>query len=439
MTMKKNTLWLFFTVVVGFLLSVDRLPLPINAQVIPPLSFFCALLLPLFLLRMRRTPLLTVILLFALFVLVYSAIAVFIDYVILGQNEIRVYAWLRQVFAFIAGVSVFFVLRTVLTCVPDRRLAVGILIGAVPALAVALANVIWGLTGSALCGAFVGSARSFLLGAEGLVMGEISTRAAGLSNEPASFAQFIVLILIPFAASVIVPARKRLTAALLMFIIIASFLWTFSTTGFTLLLLVAFLGIVLGPNRCLYFGLTLLPLLALPVILFKMRDNYMTAVLNELWATGTTATMVSKQYSTTGPILTSLDSYTLLGYGLGGSSAHFSQIIPEYAQANILNVSWEGMPTLKTLAGKIFAETGLPGVLLIFLVIILALRQIHRALAQKPQHPDSFLKGVRLALLGVIISFATGGSFATPFLWFWLAVVDSRYIRAVKNHFQLAS
>jgi hypothetical protein len=424
--MRKNAAIMLAMTLTGFLLSIDRLPLPIRAQVIPPLSFCCALLLPLVIWSMKRTPLLICSLLFVFFVLVHSVIAVFIDYVLLNADSIRVVAWLRQVVALLSGFSVYLVFRRILPVCSERQIAGGILLGAMPAILVALANVVWGLTGNSLAAAAVRLARNSILRG-GLVMSPIPHRAAGLSNEPSSFALYLCSVVIPFLIAYALLHRGKIKPTLIALAVMASLLWTFSTTGFVLLAAVTLAGITFGPHRRFYLGFAALGAIAVAVIIQKIPGNYMLTLFQEMQTSGMVGTGESRIYSTIGPVMKATDSCNLVGYGLGGTSTHFHQMIPESAQKYLAQVSWEGMYNLKTLLGRIFAETGLIGIVLMICAIGCAYFELSRTAAATSGRTP-LVSTARIGLFAVVVLSTMGGSVGAPHLCFWLAVADSRFM-----------
>lgn len=88
------------------------------------------------------------------------------------------------------------------------------------------------------------------------------------------------------------------------------------------------------------------------------------------------------------------------------------------------------MLNLRTLLGRIFAETGLVGVVLFASIIPMAGRELRRAyLRQTDEVGKALLMSARLALVALLLGHTIGhGSLALPYLWFWLAVIDSRWI-----------
>lgn len=419
------------SVVISFLLlftlSFESVPLPVKAQIIPLTSILALLFLPFTITRVSVTPLLKVVTLFVAFVLLHSVVALFIDMAVLGAGEIRVIAWARQVIALIVGLSVFLVLRKTLVNVSDRFIIRAIIAGALPALVLALLNVLWGLTGSAVAEKIVVTVRTMLI-----PLGWTHpSRASGLSLEPSTFAIYLAVVVIPviFAMFLQYPRSRKLAGCILAITMVA-FAYTFSFVGWTVLFLMSIVGILLGPRRGIFAAVLLFGLIALLIITRLFPDNYMVMQISYLVGGSPTVSFIDRFYSTFGPFMTAFTSYTVLGYGLGGTATHFSDIMPEVAQEYIASVRWEGMPALSTLVGRLFAETGIIGLALFGSIIFIGLLELKMVGgSQNPGMKRGLFQIGKIALIGALIAYTVGhGSFALPYLWFWLAFIDSRYM-----------
>ena len=128
----------FITFLLLFFLSIDSLPLPIQAQITPLTSLLALLFLPFTITCLRVTPLLKIVIFFVVYALLHSVIALFIDLTALGAEEVRVFAWARQVIALLIGLSVFLVLRRILVSVSEQFIISAVIAGALPVLAIAL-------------------------------------------------------------------------------------------------------------------------------------------------------------------------------------------------------------------------------------------------------------------------------------------------------------
>lgn len=414
-----------------FALSFESIPLPIRAQIVPPTSILALLLLPFIITHTRLTPLTKAVIFFVSFVLLHSLIALFIDVAFFGAEQLRILAWARQVIALIAGLSVFLVLKRTLTSVSDQLVIYAIILGALPALLLAILNIHWGITGGLWSGDIVTGIRSTLI-----PLGYNSpTRASGFSLEPSHFAFYLVVVFLPVCLTAIIVSNKRTHWFILLGSALAAFIWTLSATGAIVLLAFVFSGIFLGPKRGIFIVIAVVLLLSGIAFLILFPNNYMTHQINSLISGQWTGSIINRFYSTFAPFETMLSSYTSLGYGLGGTTTHFTEIVPPIAQQEIASASWEGMENLRTLTGRIVAETGLTGLSLYALIIIVCLQQLKSTIiVEKCQTNIALLKSARLALIAYLVGSSIGhGSFALPYLWFWLAFVDSRYIISMRK------
>ena len=429
-----TTIWKLSAIISFFLLfslSFQSIPLPIQAQIIPLTSLLAVFFLPFIINRVHLTPLLKMVILFVIFALIHSLVALFIDMTALGAGEIRVLAWTRQVAALIAGLSVFLVLRRTLVSVSNQFIIYAVAAGALPALTVALLNVLWGLTGNAFAGSVVTGIRSTLI-----PLGfTAASRASGLSLEPSHFAFYLATVVIPITFIAFIILKKRLLWLVLLVFILIAFTWTVSMTGLIVLSSLVLAGVLLGPRRNLFIVATAALLVSVVGFAILFPNNYAIIQIRSLLSGDWSLSIINRFYSTLGPIINSLSSYTLLGYGLGGTSTHFNEIVPEFAQADIAAVSWEGMPNLRSLIGRILAETGLMGLWLFAMIIFVSLQEL-RSMCRRSTSSSGipFLKVAKLALFAFLVgSIMDHGSFALPYFWFWLAVIDSRYILKYKG------
>jgi len=414
-----------------FSLSFESIPLPIQAQIIPLTSLLAVFFLPFTMDRIRMTPLFKMVALFSVFVLLHSVVALFIDVVASGAGEVRVFAWFRQVVALVMGLSVFFVLRRTLTSVSDRFIIYVIIAGALPALTLALLNVLWGLAGSAWAGVIVRDIRSTLI-----PLGYTSpSRASGLSLEPSHFAFYLVTIVIPICFVKLMMSRRLFQCIILFGLVLTALVWTLSTTGFVTLFCFSLLGLLLGPERRLFGISTSIVLLVVLGAFILVPNNYLVYAVKKLVSGQWGLSIINHVYGSIGPLLKGGSSYVLLGYGLGGIATHFKEIVPEVAWQSIQAVSWEGLPSLGSLFARILAESGLIGLLLFASVIIVSFRESKCKASRSINSPNrSLIRIGRLALIALLIGQTIGkGSFALPYLWLWLAIIDSRYIIYKRN------
>jgi len=412
-----------------FFLSIDHLPLPIQAQIIPLSSILSMIFLLLLLILGKRipvTPLLRIVMLFIGFVLLHSVVALLVDvFVFNGAGQIRVIAWGRQVIALGLGVSVFLVLRKTLKNVSDRFMIQAMVIGALLPLALALLNILWGFTGSTLASAIVIHIRS------ALGLSSWPHRTTGLSMEPSHFAFYLVIVAIPALFMGLVTSKRKLLWFMLLAGSLVAFVGTFSATGLIELLSLLLTWLLLSNRKYHFFNLILVALLLMIGVfaIYLLPNNYAVMQLEHVFSGNWTVSAIDRFYGAFGPFMRVFSSYTLLGYGLGGTSIHFHELMPENVQAIAASVHWETMPNLNSLIGRILAESGLLGLLLFSTIFYASFKEVKILI--RNSKTGSVLAHMALP---VLITFLVGatvgghGSFALPYLWFWLAVIDSRYM-----------
>jgi len=412
-------------------LSIDRIPLfgdAIPVQILPLSAVISLALLPWIRLRLRYSPLLGPVLCFAGYALVHSVVALFVDIVLLRQEEVRIFAWFRQVVGLVMGVALFIVLKTGLVYLKSRDVVRVVTIGIAPSLLLSIANLVWGYLGSEKAGAVVMAAR--------LLFGLKSwpTRVSGFSLEPSYFSIYLALIGIPFGLLGFVKStRKSIWFGFLALVFIA-ILATLSLTGWFVALVVLVTWMFVGPSRkhimTISFFLGICSAVALGG---KLASSYAGSQLRAFLTGEWTVSIIDRFYSAFGPFIKFGSSYVALGYGLGGTSAHFEQIVPEFVQEGIASVRWELLPNLNSLMGRILAETGVIGLFLFARVLWQAFR-VWVAIRSTLRGDDNW-KFLTLAagpvMVATLVSTTIGGqgSFALPYLWFWLAVLDVASIK----------
>lgn len=419
----------FIGLLLLFSLSVESVPLPppFQAQIIPLTSILAVLFLPFIFTRFTLTPLFKVVMLFIGFVLLQSLVALFIDVAFLNAGEIRVLAMARQVIALMMGLSVFLVLRRTLRNTSDRFVISAVIAGALPAIALALFNIFWGLTGNDIAGYIVVIARSPIVGFTN------PSRSSGLSLEPAHFALYLATIVIPVTLTALLTFKRHALWLICFGAVLMSFIWTWSTTGFGILLSMMLAGALLGPGRRLFIVSMICSFLIAATSWILLTNNYAIRQMNQLLSGNWSTSIIDRFYGAFGPFFMAFSSYSLLGYGLGGTTTHFSEVVPEFVQSEIASVHWQNMVNLGPLAGRLLAETGLLGLILFATVILVCFRELRAVcrLSNDNSHV-TFLKFARLGLIAYLVGAGISGpgSFALPYLWFWLAIVDARYLKA---------
>lgn len=406
-------------------LQFQTMPLGIKAQILPPSSVLSLLFLPFVLHRVPRSPLLVAVLLFAGYATVHSSIWLYVDMLTFGV-DMRFIAWLRQIFALAAGVATFVVMRACFLHLPDRDIARFVIWGTVPALALAFLNILWGALKMGWAGTIVEGVRD-IVSPYGFTA---PMRASGFAAEPSTFAAVLVIVVVPVFLMIFGARMNRPVHVGLLALTFLSIAWTFSSIGIILLVALLVAGIVLGPSKRFMTRITLGVFLMFAAAVAIFPNNQIFRHAGAI-ATGTSNVSFNDRiYSTIGPYMTTFESFTMLGYGLGGTSVHFKEIIPADQQADILEVRWKELPNLGTLIGRIYAEIGAIGLALFLLFIYITFRQIRAIL--RSGAPRTRIVTVAAARLGFIVTlislFSAFGSFHMPYLWLWMAVVDSRYI-----------
>lgn len=402
-------------------------PLGLQAQNIPLTSVLALLCLPLALLRIPRSPLMTLVTVFACYVILQSLAWLVVD-LLGGDADMRIISWARQSGAFVAGMATFTVLRSAMMFLDDRQIVRYVMWGTVPLFILSMVNIAWGALGMEWAGEVVQAAREILV-----PRGYTSAmRATGLATEPSTLAGSIVVIVLPFLLFLGSQREYRWAFIGLLVVTTMTFGWTFSFSGLILLVMVLMMGVVLGPDRRMMVVVIAVFLVLGLLALVLFPSNQVLRHTAALALGRENISFIDRFYSTFGPFLQSFSSLTTVGYGLGGTVSHFREMVPADVQADILAVKWKELPNLGTLVGRIFGETGLIGFSLFSSIIGLALFQIKKTLGvvENPR----FLLIARFGLLASLLSSAMiFGSFHTPFLWFWLALADSRYMMEARN------
>lgn len=397
-------------------------PLGLQAQNIPLTSVLALLCLPLALLRIPRSPLTTLVALFACYVILQSLVWLVVD-LSGGDSDVRIISWARQFGAFAAGIATFTVFRSTMMFLDDRQIVRYVIWGTIPLFVLSILNIGWGALGMEWAGDVVQTVREILV-----PRGYTSAmRATGLATEPSTLAGSIVVIILPFLLFLGREREHRWVFNVLLVVTTLTFGWTFSFSGLILLVMVLMMGVVLGPDRRMMVVVIAVFLVLGLLALVLFPSNQVLRHTAALALGRENISFVDRFYSTFGPFLQSFSSLTTVGYGLGGTVSHFREMVPPDVQADILAVKWKELPNLGTLVGRIFGETGLIGFSLFSAMIGIALLQVKRTL-EVVENPR-FLLIARFGLLAALLSSAMiFGSFHTPYLWFWLALADSRYI-----------
>jgi hypothetical protein len=408
-------------------LQFQTVPIPVGIQMMPLTSLLALMSLVFVLHRVEQSLLLTCVASFVTYAILHSLFALCLD-LASGDSALRFTSWLRQIAALIAGISVFLVLRTCLQYFSNRRILWVVVLGSIPAFLLALLNILWGAFNQAWAGVIVDAVRSVVapLGYTNAM------RASGFSSEPAMFATVIAILMLPLFFYLYLQRTKRIRTSILFVVTMVIFAWTFSLVGVLLVLGLAFAGFFYGPKRSFFAKIGAFFLAAVIGALILIPSNQIMKHGRSLLLGQSNVSFIDRYYGLVGPFMMSYSSLTMFGYGLGGTVSHFHEVLPRDVQAAVASVKWKELPNLSTLVGRIFAETGAVGFALFVLIAGVAFwecRQARRLLTD----PDDwiFLASSRLGLIVTLISVSTAlGSFHMPYLWFWLAVIDARYIEA---------
>lgn len=406
-------------------LQFQILPLDIQVQTLPWTTVVALFALPWVILRVPRSPLLLTAMVFAGFAIAHSAILVMIDLWSV-DGDVRIFAWLRQLFALCAGIVTFLAFRICFLSMDTRRIIRLIVMGSLPAIVISLINIVWGGLGYEWAGDVVLGVRE-AIGSDPYTS---SMRATGFATEPASLSTLLVIVFVPVLLLLAKDTRRRIWFYCLALATMLTFVWTFSTTGFLILFIVLAGGAVLGPRRA-FMTRALVGLVVLIALVFILFPNNQVLRHAAVLAVGkTNISFDDRFYGSVGPFLRFFDSFSFVGYGLGGVVTHFAEIIPEEAQAGILAVKYEGLPSLAIVSGRLVAETGVIGFLLFSLFLAVAFWELAVIKRTALTDHDAFeCSSIRLGLIAVVISLVTSiGPYHTPYIWLWPAFVDSRFM-----------
>lgn len=433
--------------ILGFILlagmSIQSLHVPISASIKPLTPFVAPFVLLVVVYQSKQliiTPLFVIITLFLIFSLVHSGLVISAQYYLQNFPPVRYVSWSHQVFALVIGTSVFYTLRNLLRRIKNDRALHFIIIGSALPLITSIFEIIWSITGYRI-------ARSIVVVIKG-ISAETSKivryRVSGIALEPSHHALYLVLVVLPIIILLLSNAygnRSQLDRKLLLVtgvISILSLIFTGSSTGYInfgiLLICIITLFHVNIRHKIKKRLISSVTILAVGVTVFSRYlfsyGQYSITQISRLLTGPWTPSISSRFYSTFGPILNIESSYTFIGYGLGGAPVYIDDILPPNGSSTIVEVSWSYMPDLKTLIGRVIAETGIIGLILFTLIFITSLTEC-RTVTNGADESKTIT--ARLATAGLITTFfslgISYGSFATPYLWFWLAFIDSQYIK----------
>ena len=263
-------------------------------------------------------------------------------------------------------------------------------------------------------------------------------RATGFATEPSTLATSIAILLVPALLICFLRRKNLLLAFFVLALAIPAFVWTFSLSGLFLVLSIFLAGTFFGPKRGKLLVLVSSFLAVFMVAFVLFPSNMVLRHARSLALGQENLSFTDRFYGVVGPFIRSTDSFTAIGYGLGGVSAHFDDVVPSGVSKEILRLKWKEYPTISSLFGRTFAETGAVGLVLFLIMIWLSFWQLSRVLkGSSDDHSGLAYKVVRLALIAAYASmFVSVGPYHTPYFWFWIAVVDALYILKTKEKMQ---
>ncbi len=428
--LSEHTIYVPIAILMIVTLQFQTLPFDIPIQTLPLTTIVALIAFPFLISKTFKSPLLSAVILFATFALVHSLVALLID-LMKDYPDTRFIAWVRQCAALLAGVITFYAFRVTLVHLSLEKILRWIVIGSLPALLFSLLNVLWGAFKIPWAEKIVIAVREFVS-----PMGYTSAfRASGFAVEPAALATIIVLLLVPVLLVYLGNQRGVISPFWLLGLTVIVFVWTFSISGFVLLFVLLGAGMVLGPMKKKLIALFVLFFSIAAIALLLFPSNQVLRHARSLAIGQSNLSVNDRLYGVIGPFLSSTETWSMVGYGLGGVSAHFHELIPSRVQAEILAAKWKEYPTISSLFGRTFAETGAIGLVLFLVMFGMTFWELHQLLKHSDDEPSQLVYAcIRLALIAVFVSlFVSIGPYHTPYFWFWMAVVDAQFILMMKE------
>ncbi|GEM_PF-2609444 len=430
---------------VGLSLSLDRLALPFSfiRSVAPATPVLAVAMFPFVLRKSRWTPISATVAVFFAYAIVHSIVFLGVDLVTMGDSLERTGEWLRQIGALSVGMTTFLVLRTVFVRVKGSDIWKWVLIGAVPALAMAMVQVVTWETQNSTGGNINLFVRTTLL-----KLYYMPNRVSGISVEPASYAGYAAIVVFPLAAMATFIVGRWFYAGLFLALTGVSLIFTAGGIGALNIGLICIGLLSLTPGHWRKSALVMAVVFGVSAaaVLYYRPNNYLRGVLDEhnylrektaapdggaaaggvdFVSTGS-GTVATKVGSTLDPVLHLASSRTSIGYGLGATGFHADEVLyPETAEK--FEANYAGRIALYSLVGRLLVETGLMGAVLFASMGAVAFWRAGALTRSRPHSEAVPLFAARVALFvfagSAVVSLA---SFALPYIWFWLAVVDSR-------------
>ncbi|HXH14065.1 MAG TPA: hypothetical protein VNP04_30405 [Alphaproteobacteria bacterium] len=411
----------------ALVISVETFPaLRIPVQTLPPATVMAAITLPLVYLRAqpKKSRPLWALMAFLCWALLISLVGLLWDLNVSEAPPFRLIAFLRQAVGLLLGLSVFLVGRRIAAAVPLRRLMLFMVWGTIPSIAVGILEAVSIVTGSSRLTAILEFGRRFLVPSGYLDVARVS----GLSSEPSHYGFFAGAFALPVLfASWRTQLIHRGWLLLLLGALLASVLYTNSTVSLFAVYVFLLLSAVLGPARKLAVALSLVLTVALAAVVASGGGWYLTYQIGAIAGGSPTVSFTTRAFSTLGPVLALRENpWGAVGFGLGGVSTHYQDILSEDVAQQMGEVSREGIPALKTLWGKVIAETGIVGALLFGVFVVASMGSAVRTSRMARDH--GLVYGGRLIALGIVtcaLVQAVGfGAYTFPYLWLWAGLGD---------------
>ncbi|MCO8245162.1 MULTISPECIES: hypothetical protein [unclassified Haladaptatus] len=405
-------------------ITIETIPLPIPIYIAPATSLGALILLPVVYWHFGnydRSPLGYAVGILFGYALIHSLVFLAIDYATVSSGFLRAKWWIEQVVALSVGVAVFFVLRVTLRDVSTDERTQYLLLGGLLSVIPAYFSIAWMVTGFDALAIVPRLVRGFApTGFEGL------WRTTGFASEPSHFAFLIVTTLLPAALLHYADDWRRVAIVCGGLLIIL--LTTLSTTGMLLLVIfVAALTLLSGRWKFAALGIGLV-MLGIAVFVILLPHTYMAKQLTFLVTGGWRHSINTRFFSTIGPVFAAFSSiHGFVGYGLGGTAAHTTQLLPTKSLASLAHNSG-GTISLKTLVGRIVAELGIPGLAIVGVVFGGAYVQLARMHDYdfSPWNWTFEYRVIAAALVTAVFGHGIGNaSFAIPVVWLWLAWIDA--------------
>ncbi len=388
------------------MLSIESLPfLSSLAQTTPLIYFFCLLFAPIYFEKIYITPLFKILIFFILFAVAITAIY-FVKENINGDSKVislRVINFSRQFVALILGLCLFICIRNILLTCGSEFVLRYCIYSIIPIFIFVV-----------------------LVDIPLYLISPNVYRIKSYFSEPSHLSEFVVQII--FACMYVynglqnkIISNKWMVIYFVLGLVLLAL--TSSGTGFIRFFLLIAGVIIFEDNKKLKAAFFLL-MVIIGAILFwyfsKNSETYLSTIVVSLpESKDETGSFVDRFYSFFGPVSKIFESNTALGYGLGGDTIYYNDFYPsEFIE--IVKLVKDGGFNIVSFWGKILVYTGIAGVIIWLVIIVLSFKIIKRV---KPYYK------IGAVLFGIFFHGLIGsGAFLLVHTWFWLAFVDYVYI-----------